>query len=464
MSAKKLRLPPLVRSLSARLLVLTVFFVMLIEVFVYAPSIARYRKVYLEERISDAHLATLALEASPDFMVGQRLRKQLLDHARAYGVVTQKPGSRKLTLLRDMPPRVDVKVDLRKHTFLGLIMDAFETMLQSRNRVLRVMGPSPKEQGTMIEVVLDEEPLRMEMLDYSRRILVLSLIISFLTAVLVYLSLQWLLVRPMRRITENMTQFSDAPEDPARMMVPSRRGDEIGVAERQLQAMQRDLRDALHQKTRLAALGNAVTKINHDLRNLLSTASLLSERLEGAKDPKVREVAPRLESALDRAVVLCTDTLDFAKAEVGDQRTGKVDLRDLVDDVAGTLPLCRNGDTSTVENAVQDGLAVLADRTQLYRALANLGSNAVQAGATKLSISAQAADGRVQIDVSDDGPGLTKAARDHLFEPFAGSSRNGGSGLGLAIARELAQAQGGDLELVRSGDQGTVFRLELPRV
>jgi len=455
-------LPPLVRSLSARLLVLTVLFVMLIEVFVYAPSIARYRKVYLDDRMADAHLATLALEAAPDFMVGVRLRKQLLDHARAYGVVTKKPGSRKLTLLRDMPPKVDVVIDLREESFFGLIMDAFETLLQSGNRVLRVMGPSPKERGTMIEVVLDEAPLRMEMLSYSQRILALSLIISFVTAVLVYLSLQWLLVRPMRRLTENMTAFSLAPEDANRLMRPSKRGDEIGVAERQLEAMQRGLRDALAQKTRLAALGTAVTKINHDLRNLLATASLLSERLEGAKDPKVREVAPRLESALDRAVILCTDTLDFARSKAVEAKPAPVELRKLVEDVAGTLPLKENGGGASLEVAVAPGLSALADRTHLYRALSNLGTNAVQAGAETVRISAEASFGRVYIEVADDGPGLPPSARAHLFEPFEGSGRSGGSGLGLAIARELAQAQGGDLSLVESSEKGTTFRIELP--
>jgi signal transduction histidine kinase len=456
-------LPPLVYSLSARLLVLTVLFVMLVEVFVYAPSIARYRKVYLDNRIADAHLATLALEAAPDFIVSQRLRSQLLDHARAYGVITMKPGSRKITLLRDMPPKVDLKIDLRKETFFGLIMEAFETMWQGSNRVLSVMGVSPKDKNTMIEVVLDEEPMRMEMLDYSRRILILSLIISFVTAVLVYLSLQWLLVRPMRRLTANMTAFSMAPEDATRLMTPSKRSDEIGVAERQLEAMQRGLRDALRQKTRLAALGTAVTKIHHDLRNLLATASLLSERLEGARDPKVREVAPRLESALDRAVILCTDTLDFAKSEAVEPKPAPVDLRKLVEDVAGTLPVKENGGATALDIAVPPGLTALADRTHLFRALANLGTNAVQAGSAHVRISASAADGRIHIDVADDGPGLPPTARENLFAPFEGSVRAGGSGLGLAIARELAQAQGGELELLESSDKGTVFRIELPK-
>lgn len=462
MPGKKLRLPPLVRSLSARLLVLTVFFVMLVEVFVYAPSVARYRKVYFEERISGAHLATLALEAAPDLMVGRALKKELLDHARAYAVVTIRPGQRRLMLLRDMPPSIDRIVDMREGSFTGWILDAFGTMLQSKNRILRVIGRSPKDPSVLIEVVLDETPLRAELYDFSQRILVLSLIISLLTAIMVYLSLHWLLVRPMRRLTTSMTEFAAAPEDPAKVMVPSRRSDEVGVAERQLQAMQKDLRDALRQRARLAAVGEAVAKINHDLRNMLATASLVSDRLADTSDPEVKRVTPMLVRAIDRAAVLCTDTLDFARSEAIEPKKTTLKLRPVVEDVGSALPLEADRGPVKFDNKVDPDFEVMADREQLFRALSNLGTNALQAGAGVLSVSASAANGRVSIDVSDDGPGLPKVAREHLFEPFAGSARIGGTGLGLAIARELAQAHGGDLQLVSTSDKGTVFRIVLP--
>ncbi|MHA1538696.1 MAG: sensor histidine kinase [Alphaproteobacteria bacterium] len=455
-------LPPLLRSLSVRLLVLTVFFVMLIEVFVYAPSVARYRKVYFEERIAGAHLATLALEAAPDHMIGRALKKELLDHARAYGVVTRRPGQRQLMLLREMPPGIDSIVDLRKGSFSGWILDAFGTMLQSKNRVLRVIGRSPKDANVLIEVVLDEAPLRAELYDFSQRILVLSLIISLVTAIMVYLSLHWLLVRPMRRLTTNMTEFAAAPEDRERMMVPSRRRDEVGIAERQLRAMQEGLRDALRQRARLAAVGEAVAKINHDLRNMLATASLVSDRLAGTSDPEVKRVAPQLVRAIDRAVVLCSDTVDFARNETIEPKKIKFKLRAVVEDVGAALPLEANGGGARFDNDVGPDFEVFADRGQLFRALSNLGANALQAGAGRLAVSASAGNGSIGIEVSDDGPGLPKIARDHLFEPFAGSARVGGTGLGLAISRELAQAQGGDLLLVSSSDQGTVFRIVLP--
>jgi signal transduction histidine kinase len=458
----KIRLPPLIRSLSARLLVLTVLFVMLIEVFVYAPSIALYRKNYLEDRIAGGHLAALALEAAPDNMVGKKLERELLDHARAYVVVSKAPGQPKRMLMRETPPEVTKMVDLRHSSFMGLIMDAFDTLLVGGKRVLRVVGDSPKDPKVMIEVVLDEAPLRAEMIGYSKRILGLSLIISLFTAVLVFAALQWLMVRPMRRLTANMTEFSAAPEDEAHMIVPSGRSDEIGVAERQLRAMQQGLRESLRNRARLAALGSVVTKINHDLRNILTSASLVSDRLAEIADPKVRRVAPVLMRAIDRAISLCENTLEYARSDAIEAKKTSVCLRNVVEEVRAALPVAGNGGAPEFANEVDAKIEVLADRNQLFRALNNLGSNSLQAGAHKLSVSAHLENGLITIDVADDGPGLPKAAREHLFEPFAGSARAGGTGLGLAIARELAQAHGGDLKLLSSSQTGTVFRIELP--
>ncbi len=126
-----------------------------------------------------------------------------------------------------------------------------------------------------------------------------------MTAALVYLSLQWLLVRPMRRMTASMTRFREDPEDASRMIVPSGRADEIGLAESELAVMQETVRQALGQRARLAALGTAVTKINHDLRNILSTARLVTDGLTASAAPEVRRLAPRLIDAIDRAVALC---------------------------------------------------------------------------------------------------------------------------------------------------------------
>jgi signal transduction histidine kinase len=460
MSDRRSRLPLLGRSLSARLLLLTVFFIMLSEVLIYAPSVAHFRVEYLEDRLAAGHLATLALAAAPDHRIMAELETELLDHARAYAVVRYVPNMPKLMLIRDMPPAVDATYDLRKDTMLGLIYDAFDTLAHPKNRVLRIIGNSPKNPSVLIEVVLDEGPMREEMLAFSERILALSIIISLFTAALVYLSLQWLLVRPMRALTQNMTAFSAAPEDESRIIVPSSRGDEIGVAERELFAMQHGLRAALRQKAHLAALGSAVARINHDLRNILSSASLMSDRLAHIEAPEVKRIAPVLVRAIDRAVTLCTETLDFASGEGPAPKLEPVPLRSVVEEVGAALPVA-NGHP-VLDNAVDAAIEVKADRNQLFRVLSNLGANAIQAGAGQLRISAARHNGRVWIDVADDGPGLSDQARARLFQPFARSTKNGGSGLGLAIAKELVEAHGGDLHLVETSKAGTRFRVELP--
>lgn len=447
-------------GLSARLLLLTAFFVMLSEVFIYAPSIGRFRVVYLQERIAAAHLASLALEVPPDNMVSAELRNQLLDHAGAYAIVLKRSGTKSLILAKDMPPRVDATYDLGKGTFFGLIGDALMTLAGDGSRFLRVMGRSPKEPDTEIEVIVSEAPLRMAMFDYSARILGLSIVISLMTAVLVYLSLQWLFVRPMRVLTASMVSFREDPEDGRRLVVPGKRTDELGVAQRELAGMQRGLRGALMQNARLAALGTAVTKINHDLRNILATAQLVSDHLERTDDPNIRRIAPTLMGAIDRAVTLCSKTLRFAQEGANELELTWFPLRPLVDEVADALSGMARG--SAIENGITADFKLHADRDQIYRVLINLIRNAAEAGARRVTVAASADDSQVTIEIMDDGPGLPPRVQENLFQPFTGSARVGGSGLGLSIARDLLRGHGGDIKLVRTGADGTLFRLTLP--
>ncbi len=461
MTGKTLSLPPLAKSLSARLLLLTIAFVMLAEVLIYAPSIGRFRLVYLEERLAAAHLAILALEATPDQMIGEDLKRELLDHVGAYSVGLTRPGAGKLMLMVTTPGPVDASYDLREASFFGLIGDAFMTLMDDGGRILRVVGVSPKDRKTLVEVVLEEAPLRRQMLGYSERILALSLVISLFTAALVYLSLHLLMVRPMRRITESMARFRDDPEDASRIIKPSARSDEVGVAQRELAEMQEGLRGALQQRARLAALGAGITKISHDLRNILATARLVSDRLVESEDPEVRRTAPTLLSAIDRAVNLCAQTLNFTSEGAPAVNLSRFDLGELVREAGASLPEQLNGQV-VWDSLIEENFEVSADREQLHRVLNNLGQNAVQAGATKIEVAARRDGDRFIIDVTDNGPGLSPRARENLFKPFAGSSHPGGTGLGLAIARELMRAHGGDIRLERSTSEGTSFRLILP--
>ncbi len=469
-------LPSLSRSLSARLLLFTIVFVMISEVLIYVPSIARFRVVYLEERLANAHIATLALEAAPGNEVADALQQELLTSARAHAVILKRPDSRHMILRAQGPVAVDAIFDLRLVTPLDAILDSFDTLWPAHTgsgpggeRLIRIIGPLKDQPGATLEVILDEQPLRAAMYDYSVRILRVSIIISVLTACLVYAALQWLMVRPIRRITRSMVRFREAPEDASRTIAPSGRTDEIGTAQRALSEMQKDLRAALTQKEHLAALGTAMNKINHDLRNLLASAQLVSDRLADSDDPVVREVTPTLVSAIDRAIALCTETLRFGRAEYDAPRRLLFPLDSLVPDLTRAAALPAGGNIR-LSMEIDPGLDVDGDPDHIFRVLLNLMRNSVQAiegmkkngGHGEVRVSAGRRDGNSVIEVSDNGPGLPPEAREHLFQPFVGAGRGGGRGLGLSIARELVRAHGGDIELVYSGGDGAIFRISIP--
>ncbi len=459
MKAATTLLPALRRSLSARLLILTVMFVMLAEVLIFAPSVARFRSGLLRDGIADAHLATLAIDAAAsETAINPKLIERLLTHARAEAVIRYQSGHPRRLVLGDVPAAIEATFDLRDRSVLGLIWDAFATLSQSRDRVIRVIGLSPKEEVVLLEVFIDEGPLRREMIAFAWRILGISVVISLFAAALVYLSLHWLLVRPMRRLTENMAAFRDNPDDAARLMRPSERADEIGFAERELRTMQLGLRAALRQREHLAALGTAVAKINHDLKNALASAQLVSDRLAVSADPKVRSVAPTLVRAIDRAVDLCRQSLDFARSEELVLHETEFDLATLVDEVFASQAVAAPESTLALDAARP--FPIKADRLQLDRLVLNLVRNASQAGAKTVTVAAQR-NSAVVIEVRDDGPGLPAAARANLFKPF-NSARRGGMGLGLAIARDIVEAHGGSIGLFDS-DKGAAFRFELPR-
>ena len=456
---------PLLGSLSARLLILTAIFVMLAEVLIFVPSIARFRWTYFEDHIAAGHLAALALEATPDQMIAPELERELLRHVGAHGVVLQRAMSKALMLSNDMPPAVDVMIDLGRGSFVDKIVDAFVTLAQQDNRILRVRARSPQNPKIIVEVILDETPLRHAMYDFSGRILGLSIVISLFAAALVYITLHQLMVRPMRRLTESMIAFREQPEDPTRVIVPSQRGDELGLAEREFAVLQRRLRAALGHRARLATLGEAVAKINHDLRGILSTAQLVSDRLSSSNDPEVRRATPLLMKSIDRAVTLCSRILDFSRPrpEIAAETFA---LGELATDLAAALsPVLPAG--AEITHSVLADVTIYADREQLFRVFSNLVRNAVEAGATRVAIGGRlessATSKRAIIEIADNGPGLPEPVRQHLFQPFAGTARHGGAGLGLAIARDLTQAHGGVLTLVSTGAEGTAFRLSLPQ-
>jgi signal transduction histidine kinase len=454
------RLPPIRRSLGTRLLLWTIGFVMLAEVLIYLPSIARYRLQALRDAVADAHLATLALDAATeaDSRISPELVNKLLSQARVLAVVRYQAGMPRRVALGEVPEHIGARYDLRITSFVGLIWDALMTLAAPVALPVHVIDLSRPDETVRLEIFLPEAPLRDAMIAYSWRILGLSVIISLFAAVLVYLSLHWLLVRPLRRISDSMAAFRDAPEDATRLMKPSGRGDEIGFAERELRTMQLGLRAALRQREHLATLGAAVAKINHDLRNALSSAQLVSDRIADSADPQVRRVAPTLVRAIDRAVDLCAQTLEYARGQEHTLAVTNFDFCALVDETAQALAPALS---AALVNEVPRPFTLDADRAAFERILANLLRNASQAGAKSATVRALRAGSAVAIDVIDDGPGIAQHLRERLFEPFA-SGRKGGTGLGLAIVRDLVQAHGGTVRLLDE-TPGAHFRLEFAR-
>ena len=448
-------------SLSFRLLLLTVFFVMVAEVLIYTPSISRYRLSYLQEKLAEGHLAALSVRAAPDGMVIEMLARQLLDHVAAYSVEAS-DGSNFIPMLRRAEvPEPDVAVDLRSTDVITLILDAFETLAQTQNRVIRLHGRSPRDPDVSVTMLIDERPLRMDMLDFSWRILTISVVISLFTAALVFLSLRWMMVLPMQRITSSMIAFRQRPEDPTSDLPASDRRDEIGIVVRELADMKQGIRQALRQNMRLATLGTAVNKINHDLRNMLATATLVSDRFAESSDPFVRKAVPPFLRTIDRAVKLCSDTLNFTQETVP-LMTGRLTLSALLDDILPELKSSIDKRSLSIESEEPPDFLISVDPDQIYRIFANLASNASRAGASLFHISFEYDGETLSILFEDNGPGIPDPIREKLFLPFQLSGNGGGSGLGLAIARDIARAHGGSLSLAYTGTKGSGFRCELP--
>jgi signal transduction histidine kinase len=462
------RAPPRARlprrlGLSGKLLLLTIPLVMIAEVLIYVPSMANFWMNRLNARLASANTAALVLDAAPSGMVPESLAHQILDSIGARAVAIKLGQQRRLLASANLPPAIDHDVDMRTVTVWSSIVTSFEMMLETGNQAIRIIGPAPGG-GQFIEVVVDEVPLRKAMYLFSRNLLLVSLAIAILTAALVYFALHFLFVRPMRRLTESLVSFHENPESSARIIVPSNRSDEIGVAERELSDMQRDLVSMLHQKSRLAALGLAVSKINHDLRNLLASSQLLSDQLASVPDPRVQRFAPKLMRSLERAIAFCQSTLSYGRAQEAAPDRRMILIEPVVAEVRESAGLA--ADTSiTWISAIERGLTIDADPDQLFRVLLNLVRNAEQAlegqPATQIRITGRREGAVAIIEVSDTGPGIPPATRENLFKAFQTSGRPGGSGLGLAIAAELVGAHDGQIHLVE-GTIGATFRITIP--
>lgn len=461
------------RSLSAKLLILTIIFVFIAELIVLIPSISERRVGWLRDRLDAAYLVGLAL-ASPDQMIDRETAEKLFDTANILGVTIDSDGARTPVMTARLTPdqrRVTRFVNLDRDMPQRQVANAWMTVFSSGDHSIRVVGQPENAPGVEVDMFVSQAALRRDLQVFARNVFLLSILISSLTAGLVFAALNAMIVGPVKRVTRNMMRFEKNPEDAGAILIPTRRSDEIGVAERSLAALERRTQTLLSERRRLAALGAGISKISHDLRNILASAQLMSDRLAKSEDPRVRKLSPRLIAALDRAITLSRDTLSYARMDSSSLKLQAGELRVLIDDVFDDCVI----QGVALRNEAPEGLIVHADLTQLYRALFNLVRNAVEALApagedgtpiprdgAAVTVRAAAAPDGLSIEIIDNGPGLPQAAIDSLFEPFKGSLKPGGSGLGVAIAFEIARAHQGALTLVKSDAGGATYRLTLP--
>ena len=451
-------------TLSGRFLILTIVFVMLAEVLIFVPSIARFRLDYLNTRIERAQIASLALLA--DDMLAPELEAELLQNAGVYNVVLLRNETRQLVLSSALPSPVSDTYDLRNPRITTLISDALYEVTRADDRIIRAVGLPKLDGGDLIEITLDAGPLQHAMRDYGLRILWLSAIISIFTALLLNIAVRWVIVRPISYLGRSMREYEKAPQDARRIIQPRASVIELHEAEIALASLQSELSAALRQRQRLAQLGEAVAKVSHDLRNILSTVQLLSDRLEESDDPAVKRLAPKLVRSVSRAVALSENTLAFGRTQEPTPQLQRCDVGEIIDDVV-------TQETLAIETAEHIEFKVIchvnelrADPEQLYRILQNLIRNARQAFGTsqgQIEIVVGEDDANWTIIVRDNGPGLPPKAVEHLFHPFSGGTKREGSGLGLAIAHELVAGHGGTLGLKDNSENGACFKITLPK-
>jgi len=458
-------------GLSVKLIATITLVILAVEVVIYLPSAGNFREAWLNDRLRVGIVAARVLDAVPDAMnLPAMLTDNLLNSAGAIALVYRRNGQSQLIELDAKPmPREAITADMRKTDYPTLIMGALDTLSHGGDRILRIVGSSDGgDPASEVEVVMSEAPLHDALLAYSWNIALISLIIAVLTAAVLYVLVSRLLIDPIRRLTGNMVAYRSAPENAALIIAPTRRKDEIGIVENELAAMENDIFTMLRQRRHLADLGLAVAKINHDLRNTLTSAQMLSDQVVALDDPKIQRLAPRLVQSIDKAVDFAQSVLDYGRQSGTPPKPVPVDLRALVDESAIDADAMRHPGIA-YRNDVPDDVTIRVDPEQLARVLVNLLKNAREAieaagdsiESPSIAVSfAAAADGLV-LAVADNGPGLPPRARDNLFVAFEGSAKAGGTGLGLAIARELVAAHGGTLSYIPL-DPGTRFDIRLP--
>ena len=282
---------------------------------------------------------------------------------------------------------------------------------------------------------------------------------ALLVAIAVGLGLAHLIAAPLRRMAR-VAAAVDAGDLSVRAGAVAARG-EVGVLSDAFDHMLDRLERAFKRQR------DFVSDASHELRTPLSVIRAQVELLDRETDERNRhESTVTLLRRLDQLDRLVGDMLTLASAEAGQLiEPQAIDLHDYFEDLRRDLPLFGDRDFHLV--AVRGTL--WADPDRLTQVLRNLVRNAVAhtESGDRISILARAHDSRLEISVSDTGPGIPPDKLERIFERFhrvdGGRSRDpGGSGLGLAIARAIIEAHGGSIRAESFPGEGATLRIDVP--
>jgi signal transduction histidine kinase len=455
-------------GLRGRLLLLAAGFVLFAELLIFPPLAATYRDGWLAQRGQAAQIAALAVEAAPEGRVSAELSRELLAQAQVISVAVQGDDFRELVLAPSV--KIDgplVPIDIRKEQGLGAIPGALSHLFAPKGRFLQITLTPSMTADREMEVIVPEAALKAGLLGFSRTLLLASLVIALVVGAMVYFAIYGLVVRPMQGLTDSLVRFAEKPESDE-IALAAGSSDEMRRASSALQSMQRTVSAAFRQRKRLAELGEAVAKINHDLRNSLAAAQIVSEGLTESEDPRVKRAAPRLERAIKRAINLAEATLRYGRAESPAPNMQPVNIRPAIEEAA--IEGLAGWPNAAFSLDAPPSLTALADPDHIHRIVANLVRNAARAVSeqpgrnmpARIAARAFQQGDSVIVEIADNGPGIAPSVMGRLFQPFAGSATRDGAGLGLAIARELARGMKGELELSNSDDTGAAFTLRVP--
>jgi signal transduction histidine kinase len=460
-------------GLAARVLAVTIGFVLLAMGLFYVTRLTAHREMWLHNKISGAQTTVEAFGLAGPTPPPQDLAQKILHSVDVKWLAVDAPAGRREFVVAGGPPAGAESITVDDSSYLESMAATFHSLFAEPRTVVRLSAPAQANQPA-IEFAFDETQLIQSLWRVSANFLAISLTIAAVVTCVLWAALWRMVLQPVRRLTSNIIAFGESPQDASRVIAPCGRGNEIGRAEAALAVMQRSLAHELAQGKRLAELGMAVARINHDLRNILSAAQLISDRLATIQDPLAQRLAPRLVATLDRAIQFCQSTLTYGASRELPPSRRRFDLSELVEQVVESGQA--EHDAAVDYNIdIPPRFCVYADPDHILRVLENLSRNAAQAlmakGATDgrpkaIRFAAIRTDGLALIEISDTGPGFPADQNERIFEPFHKSTSDVGAGLGLAIAADLVTRNGGAITLAPAKADdfycGARFLIKLP--